>query len=94
MPNIRPVSDLRNKFSEISNAVHETGEPIYLTKNGYGDMIVMSIEAYEKERYEQEVYLKLKEAEIEATVTSERYSHNDVINTMRSFINKGITDAV
>ena len=61
MPNIRPVSDLRNKFSEISNAVHETGEPIYLTKNGYGDMIVMSIEAYEKERSEQEVYLKLKE---------------------------------
>ena len=94
MPNIRPVSDLRNKFSEISNAVHETGEPIYLTKNGYGDMIVMSIEAYEKERYEQEVYLKLKEAEIEAKVTSERYSQNDVLSTMRSFINKGITDEV
>ena len=92
MPNIRPVSDLRNKFSEISNAVHETGEPIYLTKNGYGDMIVMSIEAYEKEQYDQEVYLKLKEAEIEAKVTTTRYTHNDVISTMRSVINKGIND--
>lgn len=94
MPNIRPVSDLRNKFSEISSTVHETGEPIYLTKNGYGDMIVMSIEAYEKEQYDQEVYLKLKEAEIEATVTETRYAHNDVISTMRSFINKEINDEV
>ncbi len=58
------------------------------------DMIVMSIEAYEKEQYDQEVYLKLKEAEIEAKVTSERYVHNDVMNTMRSFINQVASDEV
>ena len=46
MINIRPVSDLRNKFPEIENTVLNTGEPVYLTKNGYGSMVVMSIEQY------------------------------------------------
>ena len=44
---IRPVSDLRNNFAEISKTVHETAQPVFLTKNGYGDLVVMSIEAYE-----------------------------------------------
>lgn len=48
MPQIRPVSDLRNNFAEISRIVHETQEPVFLTKNGYGDMVVMSIEQYER----------------------------------------------
>ena len=48
MPQIRPISDLRNKFAEISHLVHESSEPIFLTKNGYGDMVVMSVELYEK----------------------------------------------
>ena len=43
MPRIRPVSDLRNNFADISRMVHETSEPVFLTKNGYGDMVVMSI---------------------------------------------------
>lgn len=45
--NIRPISDLRNKFTEISKIVHEQGEPVFLTKNGYGDMVVMSVEQFE-----------------------------------------------
>ena len=44
---IRPVSDLRNNFADISKTVHETAKPVFLTKNGYGDMVVMSIEAFE-----------------------------------------------
>lgn len=44
---IRPVSDLRNKFTEIETTV-KNGVPVYLTKNGYGSMVVMSIEAYSK----------------------------------------------
>ena len=44
---IRPVSDLRNNFADISRTVHETAKPVFLTKNGYGDMVVMSMEAYE-----------------------------------------------
>ena len=46
MLNIRPVSDLRNKFTEISQIVHEQKEPVILTKNGTGDMVVLSLEAY------------------------------------------------
>jgi len=72
MPHIRPVSDLRNNFAEISRIVHETGEPVFLTKNGYGDMVVMSIEAYERHQFESEVYLKLKEAELEAKLSGKR----------------------
>ena len=45
MIQIRPVSDLRNKFSEIEEIVNG-GEPVYLTKNGYGTMVVMSLERY------------------------------------------------
>ena len=41
MLQIRPVSDLRNNFAEISKIVHETAQPVFLTKNGYGDMVVM-----------------------------------------------------
>ena len=77
MPQIRPVSDLRNSFAEISKIVHETSEPVFLTKNGYGDMVVMSIESYERRQFESEIYFRLKEAELEAKSTDVRIS--DVI---------------
>ena len=83
MPQIRPVSDLRNNFTEISRVIHETSEPIFLTKNGYGDMVVMSIEAYEKLQFENEVYFKLKEAELQAKSTDMRYSHEQVLGNLR-----------
>lgn len=83
MPQIRPVSDLRNNFSDISRIVHETGEPVFLTKNGYGDMVVMSIEAYERKLYASEIYFSLKEAELEAKSTGIRYSHEEVFSDLR-----------
>lgn len=49
---IRPVSDLRNNFAEISKTVHETAQPVFLTKNGYGDMVVLSMEAFENLQFE------------------------------------------
>ncbi len=48
MPVIRPSSDLRNNYSEISEFCHKHNEPVYITKNGQGDLAVMSIETYEK----------------------------------------------
>lgn len=48
MPIIRPSSDLRNNYSEISEFCHKYNEPVYITKNGQGDLAVMSIETYEK----------------------------------------------
>jgi prevent-host-death family protein len=84
MPQIRPVSDLRNNFTEISKIVHETAEPVFLTKNGYGDMVVMSIEAYERKLFTSEIYLKLKEAELEAKTTKVRYSHQEVFADLKA----------
>lgn len=62
MPQIRPIKDLRNT-TEISKLCHNIKEPIYITKNGYGDMVVMSMETYEKSLAKLELYQKLAEAE-------------------------------
>ncbi len=84
MNNIRPVSDLRNKFAEISKTVHETKQPVFLTKNGFGDMVVLSMEAYENMQFESEVYFKLKEAEKEAEINSTRYSAKEVLKALKN----------
>ena len=83
---IRPVSDLRNNFAEISKTVHETAQPVFLTKNGYGDMVVLSMEAFENLQFESEVYFKLQEAEREAELTEQRYSSKDVLNALNAAI--------
>ena len=83
---IRPVSDLRNNFADISKTVHETGQPVFLTKNGFGDMVLLSMEAYENLQFESEVYFKLREAEREADATNTRYSSRDVLKSMREAI--------
>jgi prevent-host-death family protein len=86
IPKIRPVSDLRNKFSDISKLVHETNEPVFFTKNGYGNMVVMSMEAYEKNLFESGIYIKLNEAEYQAASTNKRYTHDEVMTELRKTI--------
>jgi len=86
MKMIRPVSDLRNNFAEISKTVHETAQPVFLTKNGYGDMVVLSMEAFQNMQFESEVYFKLLEAEKEAEHTNKRYSSKDVLKAMKEAI--------
>lgn len=63
MPNIRPITDLRNNSNEISEFVKGTREPVFITKNGIGDMVVMSMDAYEKLQSKIELYSKLAEVE-------------------------------
>ncbi len=65
MPNIRPISDLRNNSNEISEFCRNTREPVFITKNGVGDMVVMNIEDYEKQQAQLELYAKMAEAEAE-----------------------------
>lgn len=83
---IRPVSDLRNHFAEISNTVHDSNQPVFLTKNGYGDMVVLSMEAFETLQLESEVYCKLQEAEREAEYTNKRFSSKEVLTAMKQAI--------
>lgn len=59
MPKIRPSEDLRNKYNEISEFCHEYSEPVFITKNGKGDLAVMSIEEYEKLVGKYELYQQL-----------------------------------
>ena len=83
MIQIRPVSDLRNKFPEIESLVNE-GQPVYLTKNGYGAMVVLSLEEYAWLTDHAEE--KLDEADRQALSTSTRLSHEDVFRAARSVV--------
>lgn len=83
MPNIRPISDLRNNFSEISRIVHEEEEPVFLTKNGYGDMVVMSLEQYENIQSAKRTEAALHEAEVQAESDPARYDFADVSKELR-----------
>lgn len=80
MIQIRPVSDLRNKFSEIETIVND-GKPVYLTKNGYGAMVVLSLEEYAS--LTNNVEMKLNEADKQAAMTEERLSHETVFGNAR-----------
>jgi len=71
MPNIRPISDLRNNSNEISEFCRTSREPVFITKNGVGDMVVMSIEMYERQQAQLDLYAKLAEAENGITAVSE-----------------------
>ena len=61
MPTIKSSADLRNSYNEISNFCHAYSEPVFITKNGKGDLAVMSIEVYEQLMGRFELYGKLQE---------------------------------
>lgn len=84
MLQIRPVSDLRNKFPDIEKIVN-AGEPVYLTKNGYGAMVVLSLDAYSK--LTDGVEAALDEADRRADEDSRRMSHEEVFGNLRRKIN-------
>lgn len=64
MPRIIPIRDLKDTAA-ISRMCSESKEPVYITKNGYGDMVIMSMEAYEEKMWLLDVYASLSEAENE-----------------------------
>ena len=86
MLNIRPVSDLRNKYPEIEEAVLNSGEPVFLTKNGYGSMVVMSLEQYSA--LTDGIELALDEADQAAAVSDVRYSADEVFSRVRRSIHE------
>ena len=86
MPIIRPISDLRNNFNYISEVAHKDGEPIFITKNGQSDLVVMSHALYEQQQALIELYQKLALAEKQSNSNAPRASHRDVMNKLRSKI--------
>ncbi len=84
MIQIRPVSDLRNKFPDVEKAV-ACGEPVYLTKNGYGAMVVLSLEAYS--RLTDGIEAALDMADKAAEEDDRRYTHEEVFSKLRRRVN-------
>ena len=62
MPQIIPIRDLKNT-GEISEKCHNTDEPMFITKNGYGDMVIMSMEVYERFAFMNDIYRKIEQGE-------------------------------
>lgn len=84
MPIIRPVSDLRNNFNQIEELCHKYAEPVFITRNGVGDLVVMSMAYYERQQALLDLYRKLGEAEAEAARGEKTVSHQEMIREMRS----------
>lgn len=83
--NIRPVSDLRNHYTDVEKQVMESG-PVFLTKNGYGSMVVMSLEQFE--HVNGNIETALDAADRQAATTLQRYTHDEVFGSIR----KGLLD--
>lgn len=79
--NIRPVSDLRNHFSDVEREARESG-PVFLTKNGYGSLVVMTIDQFEY--VNGSVETALDAADRQAQTTTLRYSHDELFGSLRN----------
>lgn len=84
MINIRPVSDLRNKFPEIEESVVNSNSPVFLTKNGYGTMVLMSVEQYSS--LTDNIEKELDYADKVANETTTRLTHQEVFSRVRGRI--------
>ncbi len=83
---IRPISDLRNRANEISEICHNADQPIFITKNGQGDLVVMSQAHYERLHDLLELYQKLGEAEALSAAGQKGITHREMINRLRQKI--------
>ena len=84
MPIIRPISDLRNRATEISDICHNEDQPIFITKNGKSDMVVMSQAHFDRLQSLFELYQKLGEAELMDATGDEGISHENVMSKLRN----------
>ena len=87
MPQIRPIKDLRNT-TKISNLCHDSNEPIFITKNGYGDMVIMSIETYENSLAQIKLYSELKVAEEQISYGENMLDAEESLKTLRKKYDK------
>lgn len=86
MPIIKPISDLRNKAHELSEMVHGSHEPVFITKNGEGDMVLMSLAHYAELQRKLELYGKLAAAETLVAAGDRGRPLSQVMKTLRKRI--------
>ena len=87
MPTIKSSADLRNNYNEISNFCHTYSEPVFITKNGKGDLAVMSIETYEEMNNKFELYSLIKEG-LDDVTEGNTHEFSDVMSRIRGKINR------
>jgi prevent-host-death family protein len=83
MPVIKPISDLRNRTNEISRLCHQHDQPVYITRNGKGDLVVMSQAHYDRLEAQLELYRKLDEAESQVSQRTKGIGHREMIRRLR-----------
>jgi len=88
MPIIKPISDLRNKSNEISKLAKDSNEPIYITKNGEGDLVVMSMNHYSKMQLKLDLLSKLSVAQKQKSTGDTGNSLKQVMSKIRTMINE------
>ena len=84
--NILPSTSLRNQYNEISEKCKQTGDPIFLTRNGEGDLVVMSIEAYEKQQNLLKLKERLLDIEIEQKNGAKYYSLDELDASLKKLL--------
>jgi prevent-host-death family protein len=83
MPIIKSISSMRNRTREISNLAREKDEPIYLTTNGEGDLVVMTIDHYERLKAQADLFEKLGVAQTQAAAGKKGITHSQMIAKLR-----------
>ena len=87
MPIIKPISDLRNKSNEISELAHNANEPIFITKNGEGDLVVMSMNHYSNMQLKLDLLSKLSVSQNQRADGDKGRTLNQVMTNIRKTIN-------
>lgn len=85
MPEIRPLSDLKHRLPEIAEICHD-GQAVYITKNGRGDLVMLSLDEYDRQQALLEVYRKLLEAELEEARGGKSLSHEEMMAELQAII--------
>ena len=86
---IMPSTSLRNQYNEVSNKCKEVTEPIFVTKNGEGDMVIMSLELYERERALLKLKERLLDIELEQRSGAKYYSLDELDSALRKIVKNG-----
>ena len=89
MPIIKSISSLRNRTREIASICHEQDEPIYLTTNGKGDLVVMSISHYERLKAQIDLFEKLGVAQLQSAAGKKGITHRQMMTKLRQRANVG-----
>jgi PHD/YefM family antitoxin component YafN of YafNO toxin-antitoxin module len=90
MPTIRPSVDLKNKYNEISMFCHQHSEPVFITKNGKGDLAIMSIEDYERLCGKYELY-RLLEVGLESEKAGRTRPFGEAITDIRERLHESVS---